>query len=218
MNTRSIANSEVFGCRFTRILRAVSLTPLLVATLLSSASAGDSTDIGNPTTRGSTQNTGDEWTITAGGTDIWGTSDQFHYSHQSINGSSALSAKIESVSESDPWAKAGVMIRADTAVGAPHASAFITNKMGVSFLWRNLPGGNSTSAKVPGVLPPVWLKLERKDNDFSAFYSQDGKKWTQIGSTQTIVMKKAALGGLAVTAHSAVQPCTAKARSVSIKR
>jgi regulation of enolase protein 1 (concanavalin A-like superfamily) len=192
--------------------------PLLVVTLFSAAAIAQNIDIGNPSSRGSTTQAGDEWTIVAGGTDIWGTSDQFHFSHQTISGTGALSVKVESVSESDPWAKAGVMVRADTAVGAPHASVFVSHGMGVSFLWRISPGGTSTSAKVPAVSPPVWIKLERHENDFSAFYSDDGRKWTQIGATQTIIMKKSALAGLAVTAHSSSTPCTAKFRSFLIKR
>jgi hypothetical protein len=216
MNNRS-NTSAALRRRVARTLRAIS-TPLLVATLLSTAFAGENIDIGNPTSGGSTTQSGDEWTLVAGGTDIWGTSDQFHFSHQTISGSGALTVKVESVSDSDPWAKAGVMIRADTAVGAPHASVFVTHGNGASFLWRNTPGATTTSAKVPGVTAPVWIKLERHENDFSGFYSADGKKWTQIGSTQTIVMKKSALAGLAVTAHSSALTCTAKLKSFLVKR
>jgi regulation of enolase protein 1 (concanavalin A-like superfamily) len=218
MSIRSYTAPAASKHRGTRILRAVSIMPLLVVALLSAAANGQNVDIGNPSSHGSTVQAGDEWTIVAGGTDIWGTSDQFHYSHQTISGSGALTVKVESVGDSDPWAKAGVMIRADTAVGAPHASVFVSHGMGVSFLWRNTPGGTSTSAKVPGVSPPVWIKLERHDNDFSAFYGEDGKKWTQIGAAQTIIMKKSALAGLAVTAHSSSTPCTAKLRSFLVKR
>jgi regulation of enolase protein 1 (concanavalin A-like superfamily) len=218
MNICSFITAAASRHRITRILRIVSIAPLFVVTLLSASIAGENTDIGNPSSAGSTIQSGDEWTIVAGGTDIWGTSDQFRFSHQTISGSGALTVKVESVSDSDAWAKAGVMIRADTAVGAPHASVFVTHGMGASFQWRNSPGGTSTSAKVPGVSPPIWVKLERHENDFSGFYSDDGKKWTQIGSTQTVMMKKSALAGLAVTAHSAGLTCTAKLRSFLIKR
>jgi regulation of enolase protein 1 (concanavalin A-like superfamily) len=192
--------------------------PLLVTTLLSTTIAGENIDIGNPSSAGSTTQSGDAWTIVAGGSDVWGTSDQFHFSHQTISGSGALTVKVESVSDSDPWAKAGVMVRADTAVGSPHASVFVTHGMGVSFLWRNVAGGTTTSAKVAGVSAPVWIKLERHDNDFSGFYSDDGRKWTPVGAAQTVVMKKSALAGLAVTAHSTGTTCTAKLRSFLIKR
>lgn len=218
MNIRSQAHPATFRHRATRILRAATIAPLLVVTLLSTAIAAESIDIGNPKTAGSTVQTGDEWAIVAGGADVWGTSDQFHFSHQTISGSGALTVKVESVSDSDPWAKAGVMVRADTAVGAPNAAVFVTNKMGASFQWRNTPGGPSTSSKVPGVTAPVWIKLERRENDFSAFYSDDGRKWTQIGATQTVVMKKSALAGMAATAHNAGMSCTAKLKSFLVKR
>jgi regulation of enolase protein 1 (concanavalin A-like superfamily) len=204
--------------RGTRILRAVSIMPLLVVTLLSAAANGENVDIGNPSTPGSTVQSGDEWTISSGGTDIWGTSDQFRFSHQSISGSGSVTVKVESVGNSDPWAKAGVMVRADTAVGAANAAVFATPGNGVAFQWRSAPGGTTTSAKVPGAVAPIWLKLERHENDFSAFYSDDGKKWNQVGSTQTVMMKKTALVGLALTAHTSSTTCTAKFRGFFVKR
>jgi hypothetical protein len=212
------AQAETRPC-VAQTLRPVFRASLLIIVLFSAAIAdGENVDIGNPTPAGSTAQAGDGWTIVGGGADIWGTSDQFHFSHQTISGSGAVSAKVECVGDSDPWAKGGVMIRADTAVGSPHASVFATHGMGVSFLWRTAVGGPSVSAKVPAVVLPVWVKLERHENDFTGFYSEDGKKWTQIGTTQTVMMKKGALAGLAVSSHSKGTACTAKFRSFYIKR
>lgn len=201
--------------RIARTFRAIS--PLLVVTLLSTAFAGN-IDIGNPTTPGSTTQSGDQCTIVAGGTDIFGTSDQFHYSHQTISGSGALTVKVESVSDSDPWAKAGVMVRADTAVGSPHASVFATHKMGGDLSVEKRPGGFYDFGQSPRHRDAYLGQAGAARDDFSAFYSDDGKKWTQIGSTQTVVMKKSALAGLAVTAHCSTSACTAKFKGFLVKR
>ena len=53
---------------------------------------------------------------------------------------------------------------------------------------------------------PVWVKLTRVGNDFSAYYSTNGVDWTQVGSTQTIVMSDTLRAGLAVSSLNAESP------------
>ncbi len=54
---------------------------------------------------------------------------------------------------------------------------------------------------------PVWLKLERKGDQFSAFYSTDGVTWTtMVGSPQTISMPHSVYIGLAITSHDNKKP------------
>ena len=49
--------------------------------------------------------------MTAAGADIWGTADQFHFAYKQLSGNGSITAKVVSVSNTDAWAKAGVMIR-----------------------------------------------------------------------------------------------------------
>jgi len=49
--------------------------------------------------------------MSAAGVDIWGTADEFTFAWKSLTGNGTIVAKVESVENTDPWAKAGVMIR-----------------------------------------------------------------------------------------------------------
>src|SRR5665647_209043 len=69
------------------------------------------TDIGNPAIAGSSsiQNNGIQ--IIAGGADVWGVKDQFHFSYLKITGDFDLIARIESLSAPHMYTKAGLMAR-----------------------------------------------------------------------------------------------------------
>src|SRR5207253_1500226 len=51
------------------------------------------------------------WTQTGGGADIWNRSDQFNFASEHFNGSAVAIADVKSVSNSNTWAKAGLMFR-----------------------------------------------------------------------------------------------------------
>jgi hypothetical protein len=101
------------------------------------------------------------------------------------------------------------MFRNDTSAGAVFADAFATPGNGVNFQWRTTTGGQCGSAAVSGIVSPVWLKLARSGNVFTAFYAADGVNWTSTGATQTIAMASTALAGLAVAAHNNSYLCLA---------
>ena len=161
-------------------------------------------DVGSPGKPGSAvfDSTAGTWTVRGGGSDIWGTSDKFHFAAEGLTGDGSIVAQVTAVQNTDPWAKAGVMIRDSNSADALYADIVVTPGQGVSFQWRGAAGGSASSTTVSGVTAPVWVQLVRAVNDFSGYYSTDGITWTQVGSTQTIAMSSAALAGLAVTAHN----------------
>ncbi|MHC4206436.1 MAG: LamG domain-containing protein, partial [Planctomycetota bacterium] len=61
------------------------------------------------------------YTMTGSGADIWGTSDQFHYAFKNLAGAGSIFAKVESVENTNGWAKAGVMIRETLDADSAHA-------------------------------------------------------------------------------------------------
>ena len=140
---------------------------------------------------------------------IWGTADEFRYVYQSANGDCSIVARVNSVEETDQWAKGGVMIRESLAAGSKHASVFITASSGAAFQTRALTGGNSSTVAAPGLLPPYWLKVVRTGNTFSGYASPDGNAntYTLIGS-QTVTMGSSVYIGLGVTSHHDGVLCT----------
>jgi beta-glucanase (GH16 family)/regulation of enolase protein 1 (concanavalin A-like superfamily) len=174
-------------------------------TNVSVLSAGwTATDVGAPGLPGATDfdPTTGTWTSYGGGTDIWNTSDQFQFASRSLTGDGTVVAQVTSVEATDPWAKAGVMLRASTNPNDLFADVLGTPGNGVAFEWRTTAGGQPNDVHVTGLTAPVWVQLVRAGNAFSGYYSTDGTTWTQIGTTQTFSMPTTVLAGLAVTAHN----------------
>src|SRR5260370_38993997 len=75
-------------------------------------------DIGSPALTGSQSLSGSTWTIQAGGNDIWGSSDQFHFVSQSLAAHGSVTARVPAQTNTKSWAKAGGMARQSTAPGS----------------------------------------------------------------------------------------------------
>jgi hypothetical protein len=154
------------------------------------------------------------YTITASGADITGTADEFHFAYKTLSGQGSIVAKVESVQNTNEWAKAGVMIRETLDPGSAHAMAFVTPGQGIIFEYRPAAGANNLGAagQQTGVTAPYWVKLERSlSGSFTASYSADGKSFQPVPNTTmaNIQMSANVYIGLAVTAHDASQTCQA---------
>src|SRR6267143_17887 len=68
-------------------------------------------DIGGPGLAGTSTLAPGGVDIVASGTDIGGTSDQFHFFYQIFSKDFDVSVRLESLDNSDVWAKAGLMAR-----------------------------------------------------------------------------------------------------------
>ncbi|HUO66483.1 MAG TPA: hypothetical protein VMV37_03055 [Gammaproteobacteria bacterium] len=164
-------------------------------------------DIGSVGAAGSsTQTTNSDGTVTftvkGSGADIWDIADGFQFDYQSLTGDGTITARVVSQTPTDPWAKAGVMIRETLAANSTHALVAITPSNGVAFQRRTTTGGQTSHTYGPVAVAPYWLRLVRKGNTFSAYASADGTAWTLIGQS-TITMAANVFVGLAVTAHNA---------------
>jgi hypothetical protein len=155
---------------------------------------------------------GGTWTVTGGGGDIWGLSDSFHYAWQTMAGDGTLGAQVTSQTASDPYAKAGVMIRASADPGAPYYAVYLTPGNGIAVQSRDASGDNAVQeASLPGAPAPAYLQVTRSGTTFTAATSPDGVTWTPVpGSSATLPsLSGPVLEGLAVTSHNTSQLCTA---------
>ena len=81
-----------------------------------------SQDIGGPSLAGSfSDSTTGTITVAASGNDIWNNADQFRYAYFTLTGNGSIIAKVTTQTNTDQWAKAGVMLRDSLAAGAKHA-------------------------------------------------------------------------------------------------
>jgi hypothetical protein len=137
------------------------------------------------------------------GADIGGKADAFHYVYQPLNGNGTIIARIVTQFNSDPSAKAGVMIRETLTAGSKYAAVVITPSTGISFQRRTATNGNTANTTATGtqLVVPYWLKLTRTGNNLFSYYSSDGLTWTSGGSA-SVTMGSSVFIGLAVTSHS----------------
>jgi hypothetical protein len=161
-------------------------------------------------------------TMSGGGTDIWNNADQFRYAFKRISGNGTLVAKVESIVNTDPWAKCGVMIRENLDPGARFAAVYATPGNGVRYQARLLNAGAATSdtsiatAEQMALKTPVWIKIEKVSNSLNCYYSLDGTKWTAMAwNPQTIAMSGSIYIGLCVSSHNATAATTAVFSNVS---
>jgi len=159
------------------------------------------TDVGGVGAPGFGTDTNGTFAITASGTDIWGTADQFHFVYQSLAGDGTLTAHVTSVPTTDPWAKTGVMIRETLAAGSAHGMMMLTRGNGAAFQWRAATGAATNNVFGPVVTAPYWVRLVRSGSLLSAYTSANGTAWTLVGSA-SIPMATNVYVGLAVTSHN----------------
>jgi hypothetical protein len=163
------------------------------------------------------------YTMTATGTDIWDTADEFHYAFKTITGPGTIIAKVESVDNTNVWAKAGVMIRETLEPGSKFAAVYITPGNGCRFQARTDTGIAATSdtsvatAEQIAITAPYWVKLERDvAGNFRGYYSANGTTWQTLVWRPTITMSSNVYVGLALTSHDAALTCEAVFSNVTI--
>ena len=109
------------------------------------------------------------------------------------------------------------MLRASTDPGAPFYAVYVTPDNGISVQYRTAQGVQAVGIGTAGATP-VYLKVSRSGNVFTAYTSADGATWTLIpGSTVTLSnLSGTLLAGLAVTSHNSGALCTVSYQSVIV--
>ncbi len=103
------------------------------------------TDIGKLTKTGSSRINNNELEIVAGGSDIWGKHDEFHFSYKKLKGDFEMSVQIMSLSKAHLYTKAGIMARTGLSDSSQHVffqvfpdnSPRNNNNGGCEFQYRN---------------------------------------------------------------------------------
>jgi hypothetical protein len=129
-----------------------------------------------------------------------------------LSGAGSIIARVDSVQNTNDWAKAGVMIRESLDPDSAHAFACVTPNYGVAMQYRPSTGGTSVNFNQTGVAAPYWVKLERSISGlFTVSQSANGTSWQPVTGAvaQTIPMGTNVYIGLAVTAHDAALTCQA---------
>ncbi len=168
------------------------------------------------------QNADGSLTASACSGDISGTNgDYFRYIYKKLDGDGSMIIKVNSLTFTANWTKCGIQIRESLDATSARAHTITLGNGRIAF--ENRPGTNvasvSTYTGIGAVPLPVWLKLERKGNEFTASYSTDGTTWTLVPKSsataspnpQTISMASSVMVGLCITSNNAGYAASAAA-------
>lgn len=93
-----------------------------------------------------------KFTILGGGADVWGTSYEFHYVSQPLNGDGSITVRVASMENpaASDYSRAGIMTRETTAVGSKYASMMLHPGFGgVRLQSRSSTNGNTAELTLP---------------------------------------------------------------------
>jgi ABC-type transport system involved in multi-copper enzyme maturation permease subunit len=129
--------------------------------------------------------------------------DDFYFLHQALPANGSITARVTALTGmyspngasqasasgalsglqpgTQPWSKAGIMIKASTKQGSAYAAMAVTGSNGTRMQWNysgdaaGLPGAVSASS-------PRWLRLVRSGSVVTGYDSLNGTSWTEVGS------------------------------------
>ncbi|MEM8960989.1 MAG: SdrD B-like domain-containing protein, partial [Acidobacteriota bacterium] len=133
---------------------------------------------------------GGQLELSSNGTSFWG-DDNVHFFHQTVSGDFRVEVDLTGVPldpGGDPLRKAGLMIRKDLTLQSPRIMINLLPDTTdpqtpiLQFGYRSTAGGQSflLSNAVGNVQLPIRLAIEKRGDDYSAWYStDDGVTWQQ---------------------------------------
>ncbi|MBN1927550.1 MAG: alpha-galactosidase [Prolixibacteraceae bacterium] len=143
------------------------------------------------------------FSIEGNGRDIWGGLDQFAFLNQPVESDADISARIVSQTNTDPWAKTGLMFRENNEADSKFIMISVTPVNGVTMQWRETKGEGCSKKDFPAVSLPVYLKLSKSGSMFTAYKSNDGVNWETLGDVKlNQSFPENILVGMAVCSHT----------------
>ena len=146
-------------------------------------------------------------TLRGAGSDIFFNQDGLQFAAAQLTGNGEIRARVTSQTNTNPWAKAGVMIRETLAGGSRHATVFTTPAAaanGFGMVWRPLPEGPTSYAGGPALnpAPDNWVRLVRDADTLTGYTSSNGTDWTPTASVTLPGLPATVFIGLAQTSTS----------------
>jgi len=174
-------------------------------------------NIGTTALGGSATVVGNIYTVAGAGDNVEGTTDQGYFTWWPINNSTncTIIARVVSQQNTANGATAGVMIREGNANNVRRGYMAATPGAGFEFHYRTAIAGTEAKATLSAGAP-IWLRVQRAGDVFSAFQSNDGANWTQVSTNQTIAFGAELFVGLAVSGQVEGTLATASFDNVSL--
>ncbi len=158
----------------------------------------------------------DQYHITGGGANMWGTQDAFHFVWRRASGDLKLATKVAFVgSGGNPHRKAGWMVRQDLAPDAAYVDAVVHGDGLTSLQYRAEKGGPTQEIQTP-IKAPATLLLQRDGNVFTLSVTDADGALYPVGS-MTVSLSDPVYVGLAVCAHDDTRRETAVFSDVDVQ-
>jgi hypothetical protein len=165
-------------------------------------------------------------TMKASGWDIWEASDGFYFLATPMSGDLTITARVVSgpteTSDGNGWNLGGVMIRESLDARSRFAMMQVARDNELQFKKRvefNETPQNDGFSRDDNTARPVTVRLERKGNDFRAWYSDDGTAFEEVGGGVTIDnFAPEPYVGIALSAHQDTEFSELKVDNVTITK
>ena len=159
-------------------------------------------DIGDVGLEGSATTNNGVFTLKGAGADIFFNADAFQFNYGQLSGDGEIRARVVSQTNTNEWAKAGVMIRESLDAGSRHALMMVTPTNGFGMIWRSNTNGVSNFAQGPDLNPTPnnWVRLVRAGNLLTGYSSANGMNWTAVFTVTLSSLSANVYVGLAATA------------------
>jgi endoglucanase len=175
-------------------------------------------DIGGSLAGGQQVHSADEVTVYGGGNDIWHESDQFRLIWKEARGDFVMTATLESLADTNDYAKAGLMVRDDLSPGSAHVLLNLFPSGQIALGWRAAAGELMKQTEADNHAWPIHLRLTRKGNTILAEFSTDGNIWQRAGDPVVLPsLGKNCHVGLAVLSHVPEALTEARFKNIELK-
>lgn len=161
--------------------------------------------IGSPVTATWTENDGKHTVEVTESGDIWGTADRAAGNFRAWTGDGEFITRVVGFNNPASWAKASLSIRESLDADSSFAAIMQTGSEGMAFQYRTVTGGYAAST-IDGINNKPWIKLIRKGDQVSGYFSVDGHKWRKMEEVGIANLPSTIYVGFAVSTLGSATP------------
>jgi hypothetical protein len=156
------------------------------------------------------------WTFYGAGDDIWNSNDQFRFAYQIINGDFSFTVKIDSLKNTHPYAKAGIMVRKSLNNNSAHGIINIFPSGATEYGYREKNGQMMVAKSGPRLDKSKQNLKVQKIKDYVHFFVEQNNDWVKIGELNIKKWGRNVYVGLATLSHDNSQLTTATYKNIQI--
>lgn len=210
----SDAGENSFTVQVDDLIHSSVQATLLITVLIDQPPPFTSVDIGPVGQAGNAFESEGTWTVQASGAATDPNSDECHFVYLPANGDCDITARIDSLTEPNQLARAGVMIRETLSAGSKSVSVNMGNITSF-FQYRQTTDQDAVIIEGSGQLPR-WVRLIRSGDELTTYESDDGLIWGEPVQTVTVEMNPDVYIGLTATSYDNSQLTTAVITDMTI--